>query len=75
MTEEERLKVLEEKAAELRRLAQENGLDLSAELAVLEQKIAELREKHLRGAFPLGPGAAGPPARPTKRSPLRTSFV
>ncbi len=43
MNEAERLKVLEEKAAELRRLAEENGLDLSAEIAVLEQKIAELR--------------------------------
>ncbi len=43
MTEDERLKVLEEKAAELRRLAQENGLDLSAELTVLEEKIAELK--------------------------------
>jgi len=38
MTDEERLKVLEEKAAELRRLAQENGLDLSSEIAVLEKK-------------------------------------
>jgi acetyl-CoA carboxylase carboxyl transferase subunit alpha len=43
MTDEERLRVLEEKAAELRRLAQENGLDLAAELAVLEQKITELK--------------------------------
>jgi len=44
MTDEERLKILEEKAAELRRLAQENGLDLSSEIAVLEKKIAELKK-------------------------------
>lgn len=44
MTEEKRLNALEEKAAELRRLAQENGLDLSAELMVLEQKIAALKQ-------------------------------
>jgi acetyl-CoA carboxylase carboxyl transferase subunit alpha len=54
MTEEERLKVLEEKAAELRRLAQENGLDLSAELAVLEQKIAELKKSIYAELSPWG---------------------
>lgn len=52
MTEAERLKVLEEKAAELRRLAEENGLDLSAEIAVLEQKIAELRRALQEGLSP-----------------------
>lgn len=49
MTDEEHLKLLEEKAAELRRLAQENGLDLSAELTVLEQKIAELKRSVYEG--------------------------
>lgn len=44
MAEEQRLQALEEKAAELRRLAQENGLDLSAELTALEQKIAALKQ-------------------------------
>lgn len=45
MTDEERLKLLEEKAAELRRLAEQDGLDLHEELAVLERKIAELRRQ------------------------------
>ncbi len=54
MREEERLKLLEEKAAELRRLAQENGLDLSAELAVLEQKIAELKKSLYAELSPWG---------------------
>lgn len=54
MTEEERLRLLEEKAAELRRLAQENGLDLSAELSVLEQKIAELKRAIYAGLSPWG---------------------
>ncbi|MFN3346589.1 MAG: carboxyl transferase domain-containing protein, partial [Candidatus Bipolaricaulaceae bacterium] len=45
MREEERLKVLEEKAAELRRLAEQDGLDLHEEIAVLERKIAELRRQ------------------------------
>lgn len=52
MNERERLKILEEKAAELRKLAEENALDLSAEIAILEQKIAELRK-----ALEQGPSA------------------
>lgn len=45
MTDEERLKVLEEKAAELRRLAEQDSLDLHEEITVLEKKIAELRKQ------------------------------
>ncbi len=52
MSDEERLKVLEEKAEELRRLAQANGLDLSAEIAVLEEKIAELKRALCLGISP-----------------------
>ncbi|MGC9529594.1 MAG: acetyl-CoA carboxylase carboxyltransferase subunit alpha [Candidatus Bipolaricaulaceae bacterium] len=44
MTEDRAVRALEEKVAELRRLVDEDGLDLRAELESLERKLAQLRE-------------------------------
>ncbi|MBC7093734.1 acetyl-CoA carboxylase carboxyltransferase subunit alpha [Candidatus Bipolaricaulota bacterium] len=46
MPHEDKLRALEEKAAELRKLVEGDGLDLREELALLERKISELKRQH-----------------------------
>lgn len=49
MINDDQVRLLEEKAAELRRLAEEQGLDLASEISLLEKRINELREELYQG--------------------------
>ena len=48
MADERAIRALEEKVAELRRLVEEDGLDLGEELALLEERLQELRREYYR---------------------------